>query len=119
MWRKVMSKFELIMKALVDKQAEDIVVMDMEEVSPLFDMFVICSVSNVRLMQALKDNVEDAMEKHGYYVKAIEGNKESNWLLMDYSDIIIHIFDKEERNKYTLEKLWSDVPRIDISSYIE
>jgi iojap-like ribosome-associated protein len=114
-----MNKLELIIKNLNDKQAKDIIALNMEEVSPLFDVFVICSASNVRLMQAMKDHVEDQLEENGFFVKKVEGKKESTWTLMDYGDIIVHIFDEEERGKYLIEKLWGDVPRIDISNLLD
>jgi len=113
-----MNKLELIIKALSEKQAQDIVAMDMEQVSPMFDTFVICSVSNIRLMQAIIDHVEEKLEEHGIFAKNIEGKKDSHWILLDYGDIVIHVFEEEERNKYLLEKLWSDVPHIDIASYL-
>ena len=71
-----------------------------------------------RLMNAIKDNIEDEMEKNGYTVKHIEGNRESRWILMDYGDIVVHLFIPEERELYHLEKLWGDQHRIDISSYL-
>ncbi len=113
-----MEKLEIIIKALNDKLGENIVAINMEEASPIYDTFVLCTASNERLMQALKDNVEFEMEKNGYYVKKIEGIRKSQWLLMDYGDIIIHIFDEGERELYNLEKLWGDLPRIDIEEYL-
>ncbi|MFR1448670.1 MAG: ribosome silencing factor [Beduini sp.] len=113
-----MNKIEIIVKALSDKLGENIIAIDMREVSPIFDTFIVCTASNERLMQALKDNVEEEMEKNGYVVKRVEGIRKSQWLLMDYGDIIVHIFDEGERNSYNLEKLWGDLPRIDIEDYL-
>ena len=59
------------------------------------------------------------MLNSGFEVKKIEGRRNSKWLLMDYGDIIVHIFDQDERDSYNLEKLWSDMPRIDISGYLK
>ncbi|MBS5587233.1 MAG: ribosome silencing factor [[Clostridium] spiroforme] len=114
-----MDKLEIIVKALDDKLAKDIVVIDMQLASPVFDTFVICSADNERLMNALKDSVEDNMAENGYEVKSIEGRRNSKWLLMDYGDIVVHIFDQDERDSYNLEKLWSDMPRIDVSGYLK
>ena len=114
----LMNKLEVIIKALDDNLAEDIVVIDMQLASPIFDTFVICSASNERLMNALRDSVEDSCHENGYEVKKIEGLRNSKWLLMDYGDIVVHIFDADERNSYNLEKLWSDMPRIDVSKYL-
>lgn len=114
-----MNKLEIIVKALDDKLGKDIVAMDMQMASPIFDTFVICSVTNERLMHALRDSVEENMAKNGFVVKKIEGRRNSKWLLMDYGDIIVHVFDEDERNSYNLEKLWSDMPRIDVSGYLK
>lgn len=114
-----MDKLEIIVKALDDKLAKDIVVIDMQLASPVFDTFVVCSADNERLMNALKDSVEDSMAENDYEVRSIEGRRNSKWLLMDYGDIIVHIFAQDERDSYNLEKLWSDMPRIDISGYLK
>lgn len=113
-----MNKLELIVKALDKAFAKDIVAIDMQLVSPLFDTFIICSADNMRLLNAIKDNIQDDLEKEGIFCKKVEGAKESQWILMDYEDIIIHIFSPEERNNYHLEKLWGDQHQIDISNYI-
>lgn len=114
-----MNKVEIIVKALDEKMAENIVALDMTMASPIFDTFILCTASNERLMQAIRDNVEDKLEEQGISVKKIEGLRNSKWLLMDYGDIIVHIFEGEERNSYNLEKLWSDMPRIDIEGYLK
>ncbi len=114
-----MNKLEIIVKALDDKLGEDIVAINMEMASPIYDTFVICSAANERLMNALRDSVEENMTINGFEVKKIEGRRNSKWLLMDYGDIIVHIFDQDERTNYNLEKLWSDMPRIDVSGYLK
>lgn len=113
-----MNTLELIIKALDKNFATDIVAIDMELVSPLFSTFVICSASNPRLMNAIKENVDDELAKHDIFARSIEGNKESTWILMDYHDIVIHIFNPDERKNYNLEKLWGDQHQIDISAYL-
>ena len=115
----VMNKLKTIVKVLDEKLANDITVIDMSIDSPICDYFVIASASNERLLLALKDHIEEACDKEGYFVKNIEGRKNSKWILMDYGDIIVHIFDQDERDNYNLEKLWSDMPRIDISGYLK
>lgn len=114
-----MNKIEIIVKALDEKLAENIVALDMTMASPIFDTFILCTASNERLMQAIRDNVEEKLEEQGVFVKKIEGLRNSKWLLMDYGDIIVHIFEGEERNSYNLEKLWSDMPHIDIEGYLK
>lgn len=113
-----MNRLKLVVKALDKAFAKDIVAIDMQLVSPLFDTFIICTADNMRLLNAIKENVQDDLEQEGIFCKKVEGGKDSQWILMDYGDIIIHIFSSEERNNYHLEKLWGDQHRIDISEYI-
>lgn len=114
-----MEKIECIVRAMNDKLATNIVAIDMRETSPLFDYFVLCTGSNQRLLNAIKDNVEEQCELNGYEVKAIEGLRNSQWILMDLGDIVVHIFEGEARDNYNLEKLWGDMPRVDISEYLK
>lgn len=116
---KLMDKLKTIVQALDEKLAHDIVILDMSLNSPICDYFVIATAQNERLMQALKDNVEEKCELNGYELKNIEGLKKSKWLLMDYSDIVIHIFDAEERKNYNIEKLWSDMPRLNVEELLK
>lgn len=113
-----MDKLEVIVRSLNNHFAKDIVAIDMKLVSPLFDTFVICSAENARLMNAIQDHVIDEMAKNSFEPKHVEGAKDSQWILLDYGDIIIHIFSPEERYHYHLEKLWGDQHRIDISAYL-
>ena len=114
-----MEKLECIVRAMNDKLATNIVAIDMRETSPLLDYFVLCTGSNQRLLNAIKDNVEEQCELNGYEVKAIEGLRNSQWILMDLGDIVVHIFEGEARDNYNLEKLWGDMPRVDISEYLK
>ncbi len=113
-----MDKLECIVKAMDDKLANEITAIDMRMSSPMFDTFVICSASNERLMQAIKENIREECDKNGFDIKRIEGSKESKWILIDVGDVIVHIFDKNERINYNLEKLWGDMPHIDIKGYL-
>ena len=76
------------------------------------------TAGNERLLNALKENVEEECDKKGYFVKNIEGRKNSQWILMDYGDIIVHIFNPEERKNYNLEKLWSDQPTVSLEELL-
>ena len=114
-----MEKLVCIVRAMNDKLATNIVAIDMRETSPLVDYFVLCTGSNQRLLNAIKDNVEEQCELNGYEVKAIEGLRDSQWILMDLGDIVVHIFEGEARDNYNLEKLWGDMPRVDISEYLK
>lgn len=113
-----MDKLKTIVKVLDEKLVEDIVVIDMSIDSPICDYFVIASASNERLLLALKDHIEDACNKERYYVKNIEGRKNCKWILMDYGDIVVHLFDPEERKNYGIEKLWSDKPFVQVEDIL-
>ncbi len=100
--------------ALEDKKAEDIHVIDISEVSVIADYFIIAGGSNRSQIQALCDNVEEKLGRAGNAVRQIEGYDTANWILMDFGDVIIHIFDKENRLLYDLERIWRDGRQIGI-----
>ena len=99
---------KLAVEALDDKKAKDIKIIDIHEVSVIADYFVIASGDSTTQIQAMINNVEEHMHKNGYAVKRVEGNKNSTWVLMDFGDVIVHIFDKEDRLFYDLERIWAD-----------
>lgn len=107
----------LAISALEDKKAEDISIIDISEVSVLADYFLIASGSNRSQIQALTDNVEEKLRRAGYAKKQIEGYDTANWILMDYGDIIVHIFDRENRLFYDLERIWRDGKRVDLEEF--
>lgn len=113
-----MTKVECIVKAMNDKLAQDIVAINMENASPLYETFILCTASNMRLLDAIQDNVVDQCELNGYSVKSVEGKGNSEWVLIDLGDVVCHIFTKDARAEYNLEKLWSDMPRINIEEYL-
>ncbi len=98
----------LAVRALQDKKGEDVKVIDIHEVSVLADYFIIASGMNSNQVQAMADNVEETLGKAGYECKQIEGYDSANWILMDYKDIIVHIFCREDRLFYDLERIWKD-----------
>ena len=106
---------KLAVAALEDHKAEDISVIDIREVSPIADYFIIASGNNQNQLQAMRDAADEALYKAGLKVQQVEGNQNSTWILMDYNDIIIHIFSKEDRLFYDLERIWRDGEKIDIS----
>ena len=95
-------------KALDEKKALDLKIIDIAEVSTIADYFVIASGSNQNQVQAMVDNVEEKLAKAGYEPKQIEGTRSSSWILMDYGDLIVHVFDEENRLFYDLERIWRD-----------
>jgi len=103
-----------------EKLGTDIVLMEVSGVSSLADYFIIASGNNSRQIAAIIENIEAGMEKKGYFVKNKEGNRECNWMLVDYGDIIVHVFNKDERDFYNLEKLWCDakITKFDVDTKI-
>lgn len=95
-------------QTLSDKKAEDIQIIDISGISVLADYFVIANGTNQNQIEAMRDAVDEALYKAGVPVKQIEGNRSSSWLLMDYGDIIVHVFSKEDRLFYDLERIWGD-----------
>lgn len=104
---------QLAIKALEDKKAEDITVIDISQVSVIADYFIIAGGNNISQIQALSDNVEEQLGRAGFPVKQTEGFDTANWILQDYGDIIVHIFDRENRLLYDLERIWRDGKQID------
>ena len=112
-----MSTLDIVKKAVLaleDKKAEDIRVIDITEVSSIADYFIIANGSNQNQLQAMLDAVDEALYKEGKKAKQVEGNQQSTWILMDYEDIIVHLFSKEDRLFYDLERIWRDGKEIDI-----
>ena len=105
-----------VINALQDKKAENIQIIDIHEISTVADYFVITSGSNRSQVQALADNVEEKLAANEIRPKNIEGYNTANWILLDYRDILIHIFDKESRGFYDLERLWRDGKLVDINT---
>lgn len=99
---------KLALEALEDKKGEDITILDISEVSVLADYFIIATGENRNQVQAMADNAEEALGRAGCEPKQIEGYQTANWILMDYKDIIVHIFSKEDRGFYDLERVWRD-----------
>ncbi len=99
---------KLAYEALADKKAQDIKIINIEEVSVLADYFIIASGSNRNQIQAMADNVEEVLHKAGYPVRQTEGYSTANWILMDFGDLIVHVFDSENRLFYDLERIWRD-----------
>lgn len=105
---------KIAVAALEDRKAEDIKVIDIREISPIADYFIIANGTNQNQIQAMRDAADEALYKAGLTVKQVEGNSNSTWILMDYGDVIIHIFSKEDRLFYDLERVWRDGKEIDV-----
>ena len=106
-----------IINALQNKKAENIQVIDIRHISAVADYFIIANGANTSQIQALSDNVEEKLAALGAFPKHIEGYHNANWILMDYLDILVHIFDKESRGFYDLERLWRDGTAVALSDF--
>lgn len=102
-------------EALENKKAEDITVIDISEVSSIADYFIIANGSNPNQLSAMQDAVDEAFYKNGIFAKQIEGTMNSTWILIDYNDVIVHLFSSEDRHFYDLERLWKDGKILNIS----
>lgn len=98
----------LAKEALEDKKGQNIKIIDISKVSVLADYFIIADGSNPNQVQAMVDNVEEVLGKAGYACRQIEGYGTANWILMDYGDMIVHAFCREDRLFYDLERIWRD-----------
>lgn len=106
---------KLAITALEDKKAEDIKVIDISQVSVIADYFIIANGTNRSQIQTLSDHVEETLGKAGVPLRQVEGYDNANWVLLDFQDVIIHVFDKENRLFYDLERIWRDGRMIETS----
>jgi ribosome-associated protein len=102
-------------QAASDKLATDIVALDVSEYLPLADIFLLCSARNERMVLSIADAVEEKLGEHGVRRLRQEGRGEGRWVLLDFGDVIAHIFHEEERLFYQLERLWKDCPVVPLT----
>ncbi|GEN56068.1 ribosomal silencing factor RsfS [Halolactibacillus alkaliphilus] len=107
---------ELAAKAADEKRGYDIIGLDVRELTSVADYYLICDASNERQVQAIAREIKDQAEKAGIEVKKLEGFDKARWILVDIGDVVCHVFHKEERNYYNLERLWGDAPVLALSS---
>ncbi|MBF0565815.1 MAG: ribosome silencing factor [Nitrospirae bacterium] len=105
-------KVKTIVKALYDKQGDDIMVLDLRGLTVIADYFVICSAQSSTKTAALADGVGEKLSALGVKPMNVEGMANASWVLMDYNDVIVHVFLEEQRQYYKLERLWLDAPRV-------
>ncbi len=103
-------------KAADDKRAEDIVVLNMKGISLVADYFIICHGNSDKQVQAIAREMKEKVGESGYHINRMEGFDEARWVLVDLGDVIAHIFHKDERGYYNLERLWGDAPFENIQS---
>lgn len=105
---------KVVYNALDDKKGIDIKILDISKISVMADYFIIASGSSKNQVQALADNVEEEMLKRGIHAKQVEGYPSGNWILMDYGDFIVHVFNQDDRLFYDLERIWKDGVLVEI-----
>ncbi len=98
----------LIAKAAEEKEGKKIAILDMRKVSDITDFFVICSASSDRRAKAIADNIIEKLAERNYRVRQKEGYVQALWILLDCGDVVVHVFKKDIRDFYNLEKLWAD-----------
>ncbi len=102
-----------IHELLLDKKAQDIVTLSLVEVTTIADYFILATGTSSTHINALSEYIEQELAKERIFPKHKEGKRKGEWVLMDYSDIVIHIFNKELREYYDLERIWNDAKRIE------
>ena len=112
---RLTAEVKLVIAAAADKKAEDVLVLDLRKSSAFTDFFVICTGTNIRQVQAIADGVEEALRKKGVRPALTEGYARGQWILMDFFDFIVHVFQPATRQYYELERLWGDAKKIEIS----
>ena len=107
---------KIAVKAADDKRAEDILALNMQGISLIADYFIICHGNSDKQVQAIAREIKEKAEENGYNVRRMEGFDEGTWILIDLGDVIAHVFHRDERSYYKLERLWGDAPLEDIRS---
>lgn len=103
----------LCARVAADNNARDVVVLDMRGITPLYDFFVLATGASRRQIHTLSEEIDAALRAEGDRRLGIEGYESSRWVVQDYGDIVVHVFDPDSREYYALEDLWADAPRLD------
>jgi ribosome-associated protein len=106
----------LAARAVIDKKAENVRILDLTDISGFTDYFVVCSGMSDRQVQSIADSAEHSLTAAGHEVLSIEGYSDGRWVLMDFGDVVVHVFLDALREYYDLENLWADAPRVKIPS---
>lgn len=112
-------KLEIAVKAADSKRGEKTVAIDVHEISLLADYFMITQADSARQVKAIVKEIQDQEELAGVEVRRIEGRNSTSWVLLDFGDLIVHVFKTESREFYDLEKFWSEGASVDLSAWIE
>ena len=103
-----------LINALLEKKAKDLVFLNLRGISAFTDYFIICSGTSERQVRAIASHIQETLKKTGILPLGVEGEKEGKWILLDYDDVIVHVFLEAIRTFYDLERLWSEAPRMAI-----
>jgi ribosome-associated protein len=109
----------LVVKAADDKKAVDLVALNMQGISLVADYFVICHGNSDKQVQAIAREVKEQAHEHEITVKRMEGYDAARWVLVDLGDVVVHIFHKDDRGYYNLERLWGDAPSVDLQEELQ
>lgn len=107
-------KAQIVAEASLERAAEEVIALDVREAVSFADFFVICTGRSDRQVRSITDAIEEAVARRGEQPLGIEGYDEGRWVLMDLADVIVHVFQRDVRRRYDLERLWSDAPRLDL-----
>ena len=107
---------QICAKVALDNKAEDLIVHDVHELTSFTDFFVIMSGRSTRHVQGLAENIEKELSSKRISTKHCEGLQEGIWVLLDFNDVVVHIFYKESRNFYDLDSLWHDAPKVELKT---
>ena len=107
---------KIVYDAIDDKLGQDISIINIGKVSSLCDYFVIATAGSTRQVKAIADNVQDELTKYGIEPRSKEGYESQTWIFLDYGDVMVDVFDEQNRGFYNLEKLWKDAPYVDVDT---
>lgn len=113
------SILHLVVQAMDDKRGDNIVALNMKGVSLIADYFVICHANSDKQVQAIAEEIKKSAQKEGIEIKRLEGFDQARWVLIDLGDVVAHVFHKDERPYYNLEKLWGDAPEVVLEGVID
>lgn len=115
---KSIEKLEVVVRAADDRMGQEIVAMNVSQITPLADYFLVTHARNEKQLDAIVQSILDAAHEKQVEVKAVEGKDGGKWILIDLIDVVVHVFNGEERSHYNLEKIWQDAPLVDISAWV-
>ncbi|MBM0064283.1 ribosome silencing factor [Alkalicoccobacillus gibsonii] len=108
----------LAINTVDDKRAEQIVALDMRGISPIADYVVVCHGNSEKQVQAIAFELKKVVQEKGIEIQRLEGYDQARWVLLDLGDVVVHVFHKEDRLYYNLEKLWGDAPTVEIEKVL-